>query len=149
MSKVSLEQELARSGRLIYVTKGYSMRPFIRSGQDLVEIHPRGPERLRKYDVVLYRRGAEYVLHRIVAVRDRDYVICGDNCVELEKGITDSQIIGVLTGIVRDGKKLDIHSRGYRLRVRLWVALYGPRALYLRIRRFLSGVWRTIIGSKN
>lgn len=142
MSKRTLEQELAQTGKLIYVTKGVSMRPFIRSGQDLVEIRAKDTARFRKYDVVLYRRGEEYVLHRIVAVRENDYVIRGDNCLETEYGITDDRILGVLTGIIRDRKKLDIHSWGYRLRVRLWVAFHGPRALVMRTRKFLGKVWR-------
>jgi len=149
MNKTTLEQELARRGRLIYVTKGVSMRPFIRSGEDLVEITAKGTDRFRKYDVVLYRRGAEYVLHRIVKVREGDYVIRGDNCLETEYGIPDDRILGVLTGIVRQGKRLDIHAPGYGLRVKLWVALHGPRALYMRTRKYLGKVWRTLIGKQN
>ena len=32
--------------------------------------------RLKKYDVPLYRRGADYVLHRVVKVLPESYVIC-------------------------------------------------------------------------
>lgn len=146
MRKTTLEQELAEQGKLIYVTKGVSMRPFIRSGEDLVEITAKSTDRFHRYDVVLYRRGQDYVLHRIVKVRPRDYVIRGDNCLETETGITDDQILGVLTGIVRNGKRLDLDAPGYRLQVKLWVALYGPRALYLRTRKYLGKLWRTLNG---
>lgn len=135
MNKTTYERELAEKGILTYITKGRSMRPFLRSGEDLVQIEAKKDSRFRKYDAVLYRRpDGKYVLHRIVKVLADSYIICGDNCWQLERGITDSQILGVLSGVIRKGKKLDVNSRGYRLLVRLWCALYLPRAAFIYLR---------------
>ena len=108
------------------------MRPLIRQGRDLLVIKkPTG--RLKKYDVPLYRRDSgQYVLHRILRVRENDYVICGDNRWHIETGITDQNIIGVLTAIIRDGKKLPVTDWRYRLYAHLWCDLFPLRAFVLR-----------------
>lgn len=33
---------------------------------------------------------------------EENYVICGDNCLYREYGVTDEDIVGVLTGFYRD-----------------------------------------------
>ena len=73
------EDIIDRDGRLIYTNVGDSMMPLIRQDRDLLIIEkPDG--RLKKYDVPLYKRdNGQYVLHRILKVREDDYVICGDN----------------------------------------------------------------------
>lgn len=136
MNKTTYEQELAQKGFLLYTTVGRSMRPFLRSGEDLMRIEARDAERLKAGDAVLYRRkSGKYVLHRIVRVRAEDYVLCGDNCWDFEPGIRDEQILGVLTTVIRKGKPVDVRSFGYRLRVNLWWVLYPLRAAYLLGRR--------------
>lgn len=135
MNKSSYEQELARTGVLTYVTRGSSMRPFIRSGEDLVQLRAKKPgERFSKYDVVLYHPpGGEYILHRIVKVLPDSYVLCGDNRVTKEPDITDDIVLAVLTGIVRKGKSLNIHSRGYRFVLRCWYTFFGPRVFVMKV----------------
>ena len=73
----SFEEELEQNGTLVFPNKGTSMMPLLRQNRDLMVIEKRGPERLRKYDAVLYKRGESYVMHRILKVRDRDYWIVG------------------------------------------------------------------------
>ncbi|MBQ9923895.1 MAG: S26 family signal peptidase [Clostridia bacterium] len=114
--KMTFEEVLEREGRLVYTNVGISMLPLLRQGKDLFVVEKRGPERLRAGDVVLYRRPPnQYVLHRIVEVREREYVILGDNCVNREYGITDGDILGILTGVVRDGKLHTVTEKWYRL----------------------------------
>lgn len=114
------------------------MMPLIRQNRDLVIIEEVNG-RLKKYDVPLYKRDSgQYVLHRILKVRKDDYVICGDNRWRKEYGITDRHIIGVLTGIVRDGKTFLVNNKKYRLYVHLWCDLYYVRALILRAKKYLK-----------
>ena len=133
---ITFEEELATYGKLIYTNKGNSMEPFIRQGHDLFVISQKPEGRLRKYDAPLYKnKNGQYVLHRIVKVREQDYVICGDNCIWREFGITDSQILGVLTAIIRDGKtEIPVTDPGYLRKVHLWCALYPVRAVLRRLR---------------
>ena len=129
MHNSSFEQQLAAYGRLVYTNVGTSMRPLIRQGRDLMVISPKPEGRLHRYDVPLYRHdNGRYVLHRILKVREHDYVICGDNRYRREYGITDRHIIGVLTAVVRDGKEIPVTSRGYRAYVHLWCDCFWLRA---------------------
>ena len=137
MAKSSFEEQLRKNGKLIYTNRGNSMMPLIKEGRDLLIIEP-VHGRLKKYDVPLYRRDSgQYVLHRILKVRAHDYVICGDNRYTKESGITDRHILGVLTGMIRNGKTVSVTDRKYRLYVHLWCDCFPVRALILRTRGLL------------
>jgi len=87
----------------------------------------------------LYRRDSgQYVLHRILKVRENDYVICGDNRWHKEYGISDRHIIGVLTGIVRNGKTIPVTDKKYQLYVHLWCDFFPIRAFVIRARGFIK-----------
>jgi len=132
MNSSSFEEVLARDGRLVYTNVGDSMLPLIRQGRDILIIEPKRG-RLKKYDVPLYRRDSgQYVLHRVLQVREQDYVICGDNRWSKEYGITDRHILGVLTAVVRNGKGLPVTDWRYRLYVHAWCDLFPLRALLLK-----------------
>lgn len=97
MNKTTYEEYLAQNGELTYTNVGVSMLPMIKQGRDLFTLTKKTEARCQKYDVVLYRRPPNhYVLHRIVEVRERDYVILGDNCMNKEYGITDEDILNCL-----------------------------------------------------
>ena len=113
---ISFEDYLNEYDTLTYTNVGVSMMPLLRQGKDMFTVRKKGPERCEKGDVVLYRRPPDqYVLHRVVEVRPEDYVILGDNCVYKEYGITDEDIIGVLTGYVRGGRAHSVEESGYRI----------------------------------
>lgn len=132
MRKSTFEEELRENGYLLYRNVGDSMMPLIRQGRDLMLIERRPEGRLKKYEVPLYRRDSgQYVLHRIMQVRKDDYVLCGDNRWQRETGITDRHIIGVLTAVIRDGKKLPVTDKRYRAYVHLWCDLFPIRAAVL------------------
>ena len=138
MNKSTFEEEIEKSGRIIYTNVGDSMMPFIKQGRDVLVIS-RAEGRLKRYDVPLYKRDSgQYVLHRILKVRENDYVICGDNRCSREYGITDRHIIGVLTGIIRDGREIPVTDRKYRIYVHLWCDFFPVRAFIIRIRQFLK-----------
>ena len=92
------------------------MMPLLKQHRDLFTVRRKGSARCRAGDVVLYRRPPnKYVLHRVVEVRKNDYVILGDNCINKEYGITDGDIIGVMTGYVRKGRTHTVKDRSYRI----------------------------------
>lgn len=134
MNKSTFEDEINRRGKLIYTNYGDSMMPLLRQNKDLVIIE-KVHGRLKKYDVPLYKRDSgQYVLHRILKVRENDYVICGDNRRNCEYGITDKHIIGVLTGIVRDGRTISVTDRKYRIYVHLWCDFFFVRSAVLWVK---------------
>ena len=75
---------------------------------------PKG--RLHLFDLPLYRRkDGSYVLHRVVNFgSDGSYTMCGDNQFAVEKGITDDDVIGVVTAFYRKGKPYTVDSMKYR-----------------------------------
>lgn len=123
---MNIEDVIRGNGRYVSTTVGVSMYPMLRNRRDTIVIEP-VDERLKKYDVPLYRRGEDYVLHRIVKVKPKGYIICGDNCMRGEYNITDRQIIGVLREFYRDGKKIDMNGWKYKAYCRIWVAAYPVR----------------------
>ena len=129
---ITFEDLLARDGKLVYKTKGTSMRPMLRQNRDLVIIETPS-HRLRSLDVALYRRGDRYVLHRVIRVRDGYYLIRGDNTFVLET-VPDETVIGVLSGFQRNGKQYSVNDLSYRLYARSWNALYPLRRFYARLR---------------
>ena len=140
MNNSTFEEQLAVAGKLIYTNKGDSMMPLIKQDRDLVIIEP-VHGRLKRYDVPLYKRDSgQYVLHRIMKVRKDDYVMCGDNRWSKEYGITDTHIIGVLTGVVHDGNTISVTDRKYRFYVHLWCDFFPIRAMILYIRNKLRKI---------
>ena len=125
--KKTFEQALAEHGSFVTRAQGVSMQPLIRPGRDLVEISQKGSDRCKKYDVVLYKRDGKYILHRILEVRPHDYVIAGDHQIYKEYGVTDADIIGVLSAVIRDGKRIPVTDKNYLRYVRLWCGLYPVR----------------------
>ena len=144
--KLTIEEALESQGFYMSTTVGVSMFPLLRNRRDTILIRP-VTEPLKKYDVPLYKRGNNYVLHRIVKITQDGYVICGDNCLQKEYDVTDQQIIGVLSGIQRGEKKIDMDGVGYKLYCRVWVFLYPLRCILKRAAAKLKNGIKRIIGN--
>ncbi len=146
----SFEEELERSGRLAYTNVGISMLPLLREKRDVMRI-----ERIpwKRYDAVLFRRPGvvgrgRYIVHRILRVnRDGSCWIVGDNMTEGET-VRPEDILGVLTGVNRDGRMVEFNDLRYRLYVALWCRPWRLRFAVLRVaglcRRALSRLKRAI-----
>ena len=119
--------------------------PLLRQKKDVIEIRRKGPGRCNKYDVVLYKRGPKYILHRIIKVRPKDYVILGDHNTFLEYGITDAQILGVMTRVIRNGKNITTDNILYKIYVHIWCDFYPVRIFILRCK---SKLWSILRGVK-
>lgn len=146
-SNLSYEDYLDKYGTLTYTNVGVSMMPLLRQGRDLFIVRKKGKDRCSVGDVVLYRRPPEsYVLHRIIEVLPEGYVILGDNCINKEYGIADTDIIGVMTGYVRGDKEHSIDERGYKLYSYIWMHTADLR---IACKRTLMSVKRRIRGLKH
>lgn len=143
------EQQLEQHGIIIYTNVGCSMMPLLRQNKDVMIIKKRQPGRMKKYDAVLYKRGDKYILHRILKVLPDGYVICGDHNYRREYDIKDSDIIGVLTGVIRDGKERSVTDRRYQVYVHLWCDFFYIRAGILWIKSHILSVGKRIYGKKH
>lgn len=124
---------LANGGKVTFDPKGISMLPTIHNSGDKVELSPVNGS-LKKYDLPFYKReNGQFVLHRIVGINDDGtYNMCGDNQWQIEKGINNEQIIGVVSVIYRGKTVIDCNNSNlYKLYVRLWVAIMPLRHLFI------------------
>ncbi len=130
-----IEETLASGGTVKLPITGTSMLPLLRAGHDTVTLSP-VTEKLQKFDIPFYRRrDGAFVLHRIVdCAADNTYTLCGDNQWVLEKGICDTQIIGVVTEITRNGRTFSVESKKYKRYVRVWHCLLPVRKYIVKLR---------------
>ena len=139
---IDLMREKLDAGHSVsFFPRGRSMLPFLKEGRDSVTLVS-APERLKKYDVALYqRRGGQFVLHRVMCVRE-SYTFIGDNQYVLEHGIAHDQIIGVCSSFTVKGKEIGADSRALRLRVVLWHATRLPRRVILGVLRRVKRLFK-------
>ncbi|MBQ3567151.1 MAG: S24/S26 family peptidase [Oscillospiraceae bacterium] len=137
------KEHLEKYGTLTYRNVGISMMPLLKQGRDIFTVTKKTSERCKKYDVVLYKRPPQqFVLHRVIKVRENDYVILGDNCINKEYGITDNDIIGVMTEFVRKGKKITVNDRIYRLYSFIWVNFSGVRIFLQKLKFKIKSIFK-------
>lgn len=107
----TVEEILRQRGYYVSTTSGISMYPLLRDRQFVIKVVP-AQGRLKKYDVALFHRGSELVLHRVIRVYPDRYYIRGDNC-EGGEYVSDSQIIGVLSEINGKDRHLKVTDPSY------------------------------------
>lgn len=113
-----IEELLNRNGSFICHTKGVSMEPLFKEGRDRVVIVPI-KKRLKKYDVALFKRGEEYVLHRVVKVKKSGYKFVGDNTLKSDF-VLDKDVVGKAVGYFRGEKyKKSLKNIFYVWRIRI------------------------------
>ena len=138
MSEIkSIARLISEEGRFVGTTSGVSMEPLFSDRRDTI-IVVKTDKRLKKYDIPLYKRGDNYILHRVVRVLPDSYVICGDNCEELEYGVTDSDILGVLVAFYRKDKYYTVESSIYRIYSFLIVNTFTLRVFIKKVKRKIS-----------
>ncbi len=122
-----LEVQLANGGTAQLKVTGNSMWPMLTHRRDTVTLAP-PPEACKKGDLILYcRENGQYVLHRIVRVREKDQFICsGDNQWQPEP-VNAAQVFAIVTNFVRAGKCYSVCDSRYQRYVAVWVALFPVR----------------------
>lgn len=120
------------------------MMPLLRQKKDLIEIRKKEARPFKKYDVVLYKKGDRYILHRILRVRPEGYIIAGDHNTFLETDITDDMILGVMTRVIRNGKTITPDNFWYKVYVHLWCDAYPVRMKIIRWKYRVIGILRAI-----
>lgn len=121
---------IASESGYVATPQGDSMFPLLRDGRDSVRIVPPPPAAVRG-DVLLYvRADGTHVLHRVRAVTDHGYTMCGDGQTICEYGVPHSAVLGILHGVWRGSTYLPVTAKRYRIYVAVW-------CLSLRLRKFL------------
>ena len=114
-----IQEGLASGKKVRFSPKGTSMLPMLRQGIDNVVLSP-VPEKLKKYDLPLYRRSSgQIVLHRIIKVGET-YTCMGDNQFDPEPGLHHEQMIGVVTAFTRGARQIAVTDPRYQIYCRFW-----------------------------
>ena len=128
-----IRERLAAGESVRFSPHGTSMLPMLKDGRDQVVLSPL-PDKLKKYDLPLYRReNGHYVLHRIVKVKN-DYTCMGDNQFVPERGLSHEQMIGVVTSFIHNGKEYSTNCLLYKVYCRFWCAARPFRRIVVKIR---------------
>ncbi|MBQ8858681.1 MAG: S24/S26 family peptidase [Clostridia bacterium] len=118
--------------------RGSSMRPTIVPGRDSVSIVALDG-RAEKYDILFYKRpDGQFVLHRVAAVEEDGYTLCGDHQVDLEKGVREDWIIGVVSEIKTPKGTLARGSRSFLAAAKKRAFNRPLRVLWRGIRKLLG-----------
>ena len=126
-----MQESLAAGKHVTFGPKGTSMLPMLHPGVDQVTLSPL-PERLKKYDLPLYRRaGGQYVLHRVIRAGET-YTCCGDHQYLPEPGLHRDQMIAVVTAFTHRGKQISVEHPLYRIYARFWCASRSTRYFIYR-----------------
>ena len=129
--KYDIEQ-LLEAGEVIQIyPEGYSMYPMFVPGRDAAVIKKADVKKIRRADVVLYRRkGSILVLHRVVKRKGSQFYMAGDNQTEVEGPVEEDQIRGILTAFVRNGRRISVKNPAYVIWSGLWLMFLPVRGIF-------------------
>ncbi len=139
--KIRLADELAAGRSVITFTSGSSMEPLLHDKRKKrathVLIRPASGEPAVGDMPLMRRSDGSYMLHRLVGIERSGgafyYVTRGDNCVRSERFPSEA-LVGVVTEIYRGEKTIRVTDAGYKFYVRVWMATYPVRKIFLRAR---------------
>lgn len=138
-----IKEQLESGGTVSLPITGTSMLPLLVQGRDFVTLSH--AENVKINDIIFYRRdNGAFVLHRIIGIDDKGYILCGDNQWVKEFGITDKNIIGVVTEINRDSKGISVNDEKYIKYCNRWLKLFPIRKPLVKLLTFLRAVQRRI-----
>ena len=88
--------------------------------------------------MVFYQRdNGQFIMHRILRVRDGCYDIVGDAQIDIEKDIRDDQIFAIVTKVCRKGKWIGPGDLWWDFFEKIWINLVPYRrkimAIYAKI----------------
>ena len=141
---ISYEDELKKSGKILFTIRGVSMRPLFRTAEDAIFVETCDPEKLKNLDIVLFLRvtpskGEQYVLHRIVGRRkDGKFIIAGDNCIDYDI-VDPKDILGVVRSAQRGNKPIKLSGFRYALYKFLWCKPWRFRSFMVFMRNKIRG----------
>lgn len=111
---------------------GTSMQPFLYNGRDAVTFQK--PDRkLRKGDVIVFRRGEFYLMHRIVKIDSDGFITAmGDNTFSPDTHIAPEDVKAILVSAVRAGRTITPKSPE-------WL-FFSKVFINIKVRKFIGKV---------
>lgn len=121
--------EMINSGATVQImVRGYSMYPLFVPNRDWAVIKKADTSKIKRGDVVLYRRDqGKLVLHRVWKRNKKGFFMVGDNQSIIEGPIREDQLIGILIEVIRNNRKISVNNIFYIIFTRLWLMLRPVR----------------------
>ena len=131
----NIERSIKELGYAVVPIKGTSMMPLLKEGRDRVELKPYCHERLKKGDVVLYKKNdGTLVLHRIIKTENGEFfTVLGDHQFNNAERVNNNQIIAVACGFFIKGRYVNEKTRQYRLYKKIWLCNLNVRRIILAV----------------
>ena len=139
--------ELLREGNEVTLrAKGRSMMPYIRDLRDNLILRACPPDQLAVGDAVLaFTTDKRYVGHRIIAIDGDMLTLKGDGNLRGTEQCRRDEVLGRLTHVERNGKRIDCNTPAERRKAAIGRTLWRA---YLTVRHALGTVVRAITGRK-
>lgn len=142
-----ISAKLEQDGTVKIPARGNSMVPLFRHGRDQVCLHRLQGEEPGQYDMILYRRpNGQYVLHRIVGVREDGYVLRGDGQLWDEYPVRREWVIARVEGFRRGPRSYTCANLWYRMYAVIWVNTVWVRRGLAKVRRGLGRLKNLVLG---
>ena len=109
MESVAYEELLRKEGKIITHVVGYSMLPLLCNRESIVIVESVDHVPPKRGDVVLYKYGTTYLLHRIMQIKPDEYLIRGDNTQIIEHLPKDA-LLATMTGFYRHAAGLLLYG---------------------------------------
>ena len=131
----NIERSIKELGYAVVPITGTSMLPLLKEGRDLVELEPCSQERLKKGNVVLYKKNdGTLVLHRIIKTENGEFfTVLGDHQFKNAERVNKNQIIAVACGFFIKGRYVNEKTRWYRLYKKIWLCNLNVRRIILAV----------------
>ena len=131
----NIERSIKELGYAVVPITGTSMLPLLKEGRDLVELESCSQERLKKGNVVLYKKNdGTLVLHRIIKTENREFfTVLGDHQFNNDERVNNNQIIAVACGFFIKGRYVNEKTRWYRLYKKIWLCNLNVRRIILAV----------------
>ena len=115
---LDLTTELLSQGTTVHFRpSGRSMYPSIREGE-VITVDPVASSDVKLADIVLYRSETGLIAHRVVEIASRDarvFRLRGDASLSSDEPVGAEQILGRVVGVQRNGRSIQLASRGAKL----------------------------------
>lgn len=131
----NIERSIKELGYAVAPIAGTSMMPLLKEGRDRVELKPYCHERLKKGDVVLYKKNdGTLVLHRIIKTENGEFfTVLGDHQFNNDEWVNKNQIIAVACGFFIKGRYVTEKTRWYRMYKKIWLCNLNFRRIILAV----------------
>jgi signal peptidase I len=125
-----IREALKINQKATFKVSGNSMLPFFKHQETTVTVE-KMTRSLKKWDVILFRVKDQYILHRIVKIKNQEIICQGDYLFSKEV-IKLDDVIGIVESFETKGKVIDVNQKRYLIKVKLWRLI---KPIYVRLKR--------------